>query len=223
MLHVPWGEELALLDVHDGARLARRQQEVGLTAKEGGDLQHVYSLRRAGALAGVVHVREDGAADAGANLGQCVQSRLQPHAALARDGGAVGLVEARLEDIADPGVRRRSRHRLGDHHGVVEAFERAGPRDQAQGRIGANLHPTDIDGSAFIRHQVVPVWSSDRRLLADQREGQQADDVCREKHQEDQPGILKPLWPRRLLRQGRLRDDLKEKRLLGGDLQRGLA
>src|SRR3712207_7607972 len=42
--HVPGGEELPLLDVHDPSGLRSRYQEIGLAAEEGGDLEDVHDL-----------------------------------------------------------------------------------------------------------------------------------------------------------------------------------
>ena len=64
VLHVPGGEELALLDVDRPAGLAGRQQQIGLAAQEGGDLQHVHRLGHGRALLGRVHVGQHRQAEA---------------------------------------------------------------------------------------------------------------------------------------------------------------
>ena len=50
---------LALLHVHRLARCAGGDEQIGLPAEEGGDLQHVDDLRRRRALLGQMHVGED--------------------------------------------------------------------------------------------------------------------------------------------------------------------
>ena len=57
--HVPGRQELALLHLHDAPRLGGRNEEVGLAAQEGRDLQHVHHLGDTRALAGLVHVGDD--------------------------------------------------------------------------------------------------------------------------------------------------------------------
>ena len=106
--HVPGRQELALLDVDDLAGRGGRQQQIGLPAQEGRDLQHVDRLRHLGALRGLVHVGQHGQAERGANLGEDRQRLRQPDAARGRARGAVGLVERGLVDEADLEARRRS-------------------------------------------------------------------------------------------------------------------
>ena len=58
MLHVPWREELPLLDVDRAAGARRGDEQIGLAAEKGGDLQHVDRLRGDRALRGLMHVGE---------------------------------------------------------------------------------------------------------------------------------------------------------------------
>ena len=44
--HVPGRKELALLDVHDGAGAAHREQQIRLARKKGGNLENVANLGR---------------------------------------------------------------------------------------------------------------------------------------------------------------------------------
>ena len=60
VLHVAGGDELTLLHVDGAAGLAGSDQQVGLAAEEGGDLQHVAGLGDGRAVRGLVHVSQDG-------------------------------------------------------------------------------------------------------------------------------------------------------------------
>ena len=108
MLHVPGREKLALLDVDRAPGARRGDQQIGLAAEEGGDLQHVDRLRRDRALRALVHVGEHRQAERLADFGEDRQRRLQPDAARAGARGAVGLVERGLEDEADLAPLARS-------------------------------------------------------------------------------------------------------------------
>ena len=56
--HVPRREELALLDVDDTAGLGRGHEEIGLTAQERRDLQHVDGFGDPRALRGLMDIGE---------------------------------------------------------------------------------------------------------------------------------------------------------------------
>ena len=60
MTHVPRRDELAFLDVHGAAALARRDQQIGLAAEEGGNLQHIDGFGDARHVGGFVHVGQHG-------------------------------------------------------------------------------------------------------------------------------------------------------------------
>jgi hypothetical protein len=70
VLHVPGRQELALLDVDRTAGAGGGDQEVGLAAQEGRDLQHVHGLGQQRALAGFVHVGQHRQAGHFADLGK---------------------------------------------------------------------------------------------------------------------------------------------------------
>src|SRR5262249_9632371 len=58
--HIPWRQELALLDIDRATRSRCRNQEVGLTAQKRRDLQNIDHFSDTGALLDLVHVGEDG-------------------------------------------------------------------------------------------------------------------------------------------------------------------
>src|ERR1700733_15401198 len=68
--HVPGGEELAFFDVDRAAGFAGGEQQVGLAAEEGRNLQHVDSLGGDGALFGSVDVGQDRKAGGGADVAE---------------------------------------------------------------------------------------------------------------------------------------------------------
>ena len=70
VLHVPGREELALLDVDRVAGLGRGDQEIGLAAQIGRDLQDIDRLGGRRALLGQMHVGQDRDAARLADLGE---------------------------------------------------------------------------------------------------------------------------------------------------------
>lgn len=134
--HVGGGNELTLLDV-DGAAvllggLGGGDEEIGLAAEEGGDLEDVDGLGDAGAVLGGMDVGEDGEAvglrdgleDAGAFL--------DAGAAEAVDGGSVGLVVAGLEDVGDVEVGGDALDGVGHGAGVLLGLDDAGAGDEEE-------------------------------------------------------------------------------------------
>ncbi len=76
---IPGGQELSLLEVHGMARGRRRQEQIRLTAEEGGDLEHIHGFGHPGALVGLVDIREHRDAQALSHLRQDVQALLHGH------------------------------------------------------------------------------------------------------------------------------------------------
>ncbi len=101
VLHIPGRQELPLLDLDNPARLRRRDEQVRLPAKEGGDLQHVDHRRHTRAVLDFVHIGHDGKSKALADLGEHGQCRFEADAALARQRGPVGFVVGRFVDEPD--------------------------------------------------------------------------------------------------------------------------
>ncbi len=149
VLHVPGGEELPLLHIDRATGLRRGDQQVGLAAEEGGDLQHVHRLGHGRALLGRVHVGQGGQAKGLADLGEHRQSRLQPDTADAARGGAVRLVERGLVDQPDPQPSADLLQRLGGLQRVGAALHGAGASDQAQRQGIADAHHRATGGLHF--------------------------------------------------------------------------
>ena len=81
-----------LLDVDRCAGFAGGQQQVGLAAQEGGDLEDVAGLGRGRAVVGRVHIGQHRAADARADLGEDIE----PGRPFRRRVGPTGLVRFAL-------------------------------------------------------------------------------------------------------------------------------
>ena len=132
VVHVVRREELALLDV-DGASAARRgQEEIGLAAKEGRDLEDVDDPRGGPDLRGVVNVGEDGTAKALFDSGENFQSLREAGAAKRFAAGPVGLVERRLEDERDAEVGGEADEVLRDGNGERVRLQDARPGDEEE-------------------------------------------------------------------------------------------
>ena len=132
------------LDVDHLAGLRGGDEEIGLPAKERRDLQDVDDLGDLGALLALVNVGEDGDAQPLAEIGEDRQRLVETEAALARETGAVGLVERRLVDEADPEARRHLLQPAGDVEGVVARFELAGPGDERKRKVVAEPGGADL-------------------------------------------------------------------------------
>mmetsp|Transcript_18036 Transcript_18036/g.32119 ORF Transcript_18036/g.32119 Transcript_18036/m.32119 type:complete len:281 (+) Transcript_18036:52-894(+) len=91
--HDRGGAHLALLDVHNLPGLGGGDDEVGLTAQEGGDLDNIGHLAHRLALPALVHVGHDGHAVGVLHLLQHPEALLHAGATEARGRGTVGLVE----------------------------------------------------------------------------------------------------------------------------------
>ena len=144
--HVPGREELALLDVDGLAGFGGGNQQIGLPAKEGRDLQHIDRWRDARALRCVVHVGEHRNFQRVADLGEDGQRRVEADAARTLGRGAVGLVEGGLVDEADADARRDFLQRRRHFQRMRPAFHLAGPGDQRQRQGIAEAHGADGDG-----------------------------------------------------------------------------
>ena len=145
MLHVPGGEELALLDVDCGAGLAGGDQEVGLAAEEGGDLQDIDCLGGWAAVFAFVNVGQDGDAVFLANVSEDLQASDHADAAWGGAAGAVGLVVARLEDQGDVQAGRDLDEGGGALVGMLSTLDLARARDENKRQVIADGDLADDD------------------------------------------------------------------------------
>ena len=163
--HVPGGEELPFLDVDRPAGRGGRDQQVGLPAQEGRDLQHVHDLGDLRALPGFVHVGEDRDRELVPDFGEDRQRLVKPEPARACGAGAVRLVERCLVNEADPDPLGDLLQRRCHLQGVSAAFELARPGDQRDRQRIAEAHGTDRNNRirtrnvGYLRHE----WSACRQ------------------------------------------------------------
>ena len=105
MLHVSGGDELAFFNVDGAARFCGGDEQVGLAAEEGGDLQDEFGggdgVGYAGAVVWGVDVGEDGEAGFGGYFFEDAAAFGEAGAAEALNAGAVGFVVAGFEDVRD--------------------------------------------------------------------------------------------------------------------------
>ena len=140
VLHVPGREELPLLDVDDAPGSRRGDQEIRLTAKEGRDLQDVDGFGDVRALAGLMHVGENGHSELLADVGEDRERLVEAEPSLRLERGAVRLVERALVDEADVELAGELVQRTGHVEGVLAAFERARSGDQGELRVVPEAH-----------------------------------------------------------------------------------
>src|SRR5690606_38317373 len=162
-LHVPRRQALALLDVHRLAGRADLPDEVGLAHQEGRGLQdvdHRGGLVHRGAR---VHVGQHRDADLLLHLGQDLQALLHARAAEARAGGAVGLVEAGLEDEVHPQLAGDLLELACHVQLQLHRFDDAGAGDQEQRLVQADFESTQF-------HRFIPLWGRGRRAGAGHRD-----------------------------------------------------
>ncbi len=98
MTYVVRGEELALLDVDDLASLRRRDEQIGLAAEKGRNLQDVGDLGDRSRLIGFVNIRENWHVHAVFDGGEDPHAFGQSWPTEGATRRPVRLVERRLED-----------------------------------------------------------------------------------------------------------------------------
>src|SRR5260221_488893 len=94
------------------ARRAGGEQQIGLAAEERGNLQHVGDLSRRRALFRKVNIGEHRKSGRPANAVERREPFIEPRSAKRAGVGAIGLVEARLEDDAARHTIRELRQML---------------------------------------------------------------------------------------------------------------
>src|SRR5690606_25195538 len=146
-------QELPLLDVDRLARARRGDEEVRLAAEEGGDLEHIYSLRHGGALRRLMHVGDYRKAKTVPDLGEDRQRLFEPQAAGASSTGAVRLVEGVFvrEPEAEPAGDVIERGRCLER--MRPALQNARSGDNRERQVVAEPRLSRRDGGAWRRLQ----------------------------------------------------------------------
>jgi len=134
--HVPGSDELPLFYVDGAAGLGGGDQQVGLAAEEGRNLENgldiAKGVRELGGLLGGVDVGEDGEAVVSGDAAEDARALLQSRPSKAVDRRAVGLVVAGFEDVRNLQIGGDALDRVGEGAGVGLAFEHAGARDEEE-------------------------------------------------------------------------------------------
>src|SRR5271157_3839932 len=155
MTHVPWRNELPLLDVHRASAFARGHQQISLAAEERGNLQHIHGLRHAGHVGSFVDVGQHGNVRSFANLAQNPQTLVEPWSAEAADRGAIRLVVRGLEDVGQLLLAGDERDGFGHLERVGFALNDARPSDEEQ-LSSADSYVADLERMAHAAFSASP-------------------------------------------------------------------
>src|SRR6185503_8274841 len=128
-------KELSLLDVYRAAGFRGRQNQVGLTRQEGGDLEDVGDLGNRFDLGNVVYVREHRYAHLVLHALQDFKSGFHPETAKAFNGGTIGFIEGCLVDEIETTCLRAILTLSGHHQRVVCRLNHARTGDDSQTSI----------------------------------------------------------------------------------------
>ena len=155
--HVPRGDKLAFLDVDGAAGFAGGNEQIGLTAKECGNLEDVDGLRGDFTLRGLVHVGKDRQAGRAGDAAEDAGAFNEAGTAKALDAGAIGFVVAGFEDEGDVEVGGYALDGFGEGKGVVLGLDDAGAGDEKEA-ARADVHRPDFKGRAHDTNSIVLRW-----------------------------------------------------------------
>ncbi len=168
--HVEGGDELALLDVDGSASLGGGDEEVGLAAEEGRDLEDVDGFAYGAAILGGVDVGEDGEAGGFGYGAENAAAFGEAGAAEASDGGAVSFVVAGFEDVGDAEVGGDALDGVGHGAGVVLGLDDAGAGDEEE-FAAAYGDGADIEGIGHMDYLTTVRNGMDRAGRTSYRQG----------------------------------------------------
>ena len=132
VLHVPRGNELALLDIHRPPAQRGRNDQVGLAAKERWYLKHVDDLRHRGDVGHLMHIGQHRDMNLVFYFSENAQAFLHARTSITADGRAVRLVVRSLENKRKIQRANHAFDNLRHTQSVVFAFDDTRPRDQEQ-------------------------------------------------------------------------------------------
>jgi len=144
--HIPWGNELALLDVNGSTAERRCNYKIRLAAEKRWNLQDVDSVRYVCNVGDFVDIREHRDAELVFNFFQNAQAFLYSRSAKAANRSAVCFVVTGLEDEGKSERLGHAFDNLCHANGVLFAFDHAGTSNQKQ-IARANLDVADFEGS----------------------------------------------------------------------------
>ncbi len=125
--HIPWGEELGLLDIDDASGFRGGEEKIGLAREEGGDLENVRDFGGGSGLGGFVDVGEDREVEIGFDFGEDAKALGEAGAAERFDRGSIGLVIRGFEDIRNASIGGNFRDVFRHHARVGFGFNDAWP------------------------------------------------------------------------------------------------
>ena len=128
--HLRRREKLALLEIYDPAGAHGGVDQVGLTAKKGGDLQHVHDFTGESSLRFRMHVGQHRHAERLSNFRQHLQSFVEAGSAKGFRRGAIGFVVAGFEDVSDVELPAGPPQRVRDFKAEPLVFDDTRPGDQ---------------------------------------------------------------------------------------------
>jgi hypothetical protein len=147
IVHVPGGDELAFFDVDGAAGLSRGEEQVGLPAKEGGDLQNVGGLGRDFAMGRFVDVSEDRQGAFPREAAEDAHALGEAGAAKAVHAGAVCLVVAGFEDEGNAEIGGDALDGIGHGAHMGFAFDDAWAGDEKK-TAAADMDRPNFEGIA---------------------------------------------------------------------------
>ena len=145
VLHVARRDELPLLDVDRLAGCGGGEQQVGLAAEKGRNLDDVEHLGGRIHFADLMDVGEHRHPHRLAHFAQDPESLHETRPTIAVDGGPVGLVVGRFVDERHAALGRDGGQALGRHEGVPLVLDGAGAADEDEGGASADRDGADRD------------------------------------------------------------------------------
>ncbi len=152
LAHFRRRQELALFEIDDLAGDGGGFNQIRLAAEEGGDLQDVHDFARDGGMGFVMDVGQNRHADFCADFGEHAQALVKPGTAEGIGGGAVGLVEAGLEDVENAELGAGFFQGGGHPQAKLFIFNHARSGDQKQPARRIEIFP---DGSVVEHTEVL--------------------------------------------------------------------
>src|SRR6266511_931956 len=133
--HLFGRNSLALLYIHGADSFSRGDQQIGLPAQEGGDLQDIGDACRERDVRRLVDVSQNRKARRTAHFLERAQTRVEPRTTRRIQARAVGFVVRRLVDDPDAELDRQLRQRFTDPDVQVVGFDDARTRDEKRAAL----------------------------------------------------------------------------------------
>jgi hypothetical protein len=145
MSHVPRGQELPFFEVYGFAGPGGGDNEVGLAAEQGRDLQQIEDGGGGLRLRRFMDIRGHGNAQPSPYAPENRKAFLETGTAIRMKRGSIGFIERRLEDVRKTELSAKFGHLTADFEAVVLALYDARTGDHEQGRRPA-FRPQKVEG-----------------------------------------------------------------------------